>query len=178
MKRLLVAAGLVSAAIVARAEIWEFDLWTGQLSGAQEVPANETTATGGEVGLGIRYDDVSNRLEVNVVHGMFGFNPLEGNYSGSHLHLGEIGENGPVIVDLAPIHFSLSARFGFYQGTVLIPQEFESALLLGGVYMNIHSAKWPGGEIRGQLLVIPEPGTFALLSLGLGGLLLRRRTDS
>jgi len=40
--------------------------------------------------------------------------------------------------------------------------------------MNIKSAMYPNGEIRGQL-VIPEPGTMALLGLGLGGLFFIRR---
>jgi hypothetical protein len=56
------------------------------------------------------------------------------------------------------------------------------AALLGGfaagtAYSNIHNAVFPGGEIRGQLQAIPEPGAWALMILGFGavGATLRRR---
>lgn len=35
-------------------------------------------------------------------------------------------------------------------------------------YLNIHTNLYPGGEIRGFLHAVPEPGTYALLLLGLG----------
>jgi hypothetical protein len=42
-------------------------------------------------------------------------------------------------------------------------------------YVNIHSSTFGGGEIRGQITLVPEPGTWALAGLGLGSLLLWRR---
>jgi hypothetical protein len=39
--------------------------------------------------------------------------------------------------------------------------------------MNVHDANFPGGEIRGQLLLVPEPSTIGLLGLGLGSLALQ-----
>jgi hypothetical protein len=57
-----------------------------------------------------------------------------------------------------------------------------SAALLQGIqegraYFNIHSTAFPGGEIRGFLQPVPEPGTMALAGVALLGLLtLRRRT--
>jgi len=50
--------------------------------------------------------------------------------------------------------------------------------LEGGLfYMNVHDANFPGGEIRGQLVLVPEPSIWALLGLSAAGLFwgLRRR---
>ena len=56
------------------------------------------------------------------------------------------------------------------------------AALLGGAaagtaYFNIHTAAFPGGEIRGFLTAIPEPATWGMMILGFGlaGAALRRR---
>jgi hypothetical protein len=51
-------------------------------------------------------------------------------------------------------------------------------------YMNIHSTStipannFPGGEIRGFLRLVPEPGTLALAMVGSVGLVLRRRRQT
>ena len=54
-------------------------------------------------------------------------------------------------------------------------------LMAGHAYINFHTTQFPGGEIRGQILPIPEPETYALMLTGLGVVIVvarRRRENS
>ncbi len=75
-----------------------------------------------------------------------------------------------------------SYRAGFITSsggtTALAEAVLFSAIEDGKAYLNIHTSLYPGGEIRGFLVPVPEPGTIAFLG-GLGAFsamaLLRRR---
>jgi len=51
-----------------------------------------------------------------------------------------------------------------------------AALFENRAYLNIHTTAFPGGEIRGFLTLVPEPGSMALFALGAGALALRARS--
>ena len=70
-------------------------------------------------------------------------------------------------------------------GSAVISAAQGSDLLNGLWYINIHSDRpdgvSAGGEIRGQVLVIPEPGVLGAIFLGtttLAAFYRRRRRDS
>ena len=46
--------------------------------------------------------------------------------------------------------------------------------------MNFHTAQFAAGEVRGQILVVPEPETYLLMLAGLGciGAIARRRSSA
>lgn len=49
-------------------------------------------------------------------------------------------------------------------------------ILTEHAYINFHTNQFGGGEIRGTLVIIPEPATLLLLAIGASALTLRRRT--
>ena len=57
--------------------------------------------------------------------------------------------------------------------------EAEAVLFAGlfnqETYLNIHTNAFPGGEIRGFLIPVPEPITLSLFSAGLAGAIAMRR---
>ena len=65
----------------------------------------------------------------------------------AHIHTGKLGVSGNVIVPLcAPC---TSGKTGTYKISKAIVKALES----GDTYVNVHTAKNPAGEIRGQIKV-------------------------
>jgi hypothetical protein len=60
-------------------------------------------------------------------------------------------------------------------GNAIISELQEADLLAGLWYLNLHTTAFGGGEIRGQVLVVPEPSTLTLVMGGLLVLGIRRR---
>ncbi len=114
-------------------------VFLGAASGAQEVPANASTATGGAV---ITYDQISRQVQGSItVQGIAA--------TVAHVHMGAAGVNGPVVLELSETAAG-SGVWAIASGTVLSAEQ-AAALMAGELYFNAHSAAFSGGEIRAQL---------------------------
>jgi hypothetical protein len=70
-----------------------------------------------------------------------GFTP-----TAAHIHQAAAGKNGPVIVPFAKD----GDKFAPAAGAKLTPDQMK-AYKAGDLYVNVHSAANPGGEVRAQL---------------------------
>ncbi len=113
--------------------------FTANLNGAQETPAVSTTARGLGVFNLAQHNGV---LKFNVV-----VDGLSGAITGIHFHTGAMGVAGAVVQNLAT----------FQSGNTISgevdPTAFLASLKAGTLYINVHTAANPGGEIRGQVLL-------------------------
>ena len=108
--------------------------------------ANETDSSS-SIGYGLAVFELkidTSFMKVNcVVQG------LSDVITGAHLHFGKPGVSGPVVVDLT------SLISGNVIGGVIDSSDVKQildSLLAGNVYINVHTATYPNGEIRGQLV--------------------------
>jgi hypothetical protein len=106
-----------------------------KLSGDQEVPAVKSAgAAAGAITIG---DDGAVSGSVTAT----GFTP-----TAAHIHQAAAGKNGPVIVPFTKDGDKFSAP----AGAKLTPDQMK-AYKAGELYVNVHSAANPGGEVRAQL---------------------------
>ena len=66
----------------------------------------------------------------------------------AHIHLAGKGKNGPVII---PLTKTSDNAWSVPAGAKLTDAQYES-YKAGDLYVNVHSAKFKPGEIRGQLM--------------------------
>lgn len=106
------------------------------LSGAQEVPPVTTSASG------------TGTISVGADKAVGGSIMVKGiNATAAHIHEAPKGKNGPVIV---PLTKSGDNTFSVAAGAKLTDAQMK-ALEAGDLYVNVHSAANPDGEIRAQL---------------------------
>ena len=72
----------------------------------------------------------------------------------SHIHRGAVGQNGPISTTLAVTHASdsLSIIYSATTNSYSISNGLADSLRKRLTYVNIHTSRAPGGEIRAQLL--------------------------
>jgi hypothetical protein len=138
-KRRLIAAMAAAGVMGVLASCASGPMMGGQqitLSGSNEVPPVTTSASGsGTVTIGA---DRSVKADITVT-GMTA--------TASHIHEAAAGANGPVIVPFAKTGDN---TFAAADGAKLTEAQYAS-YKAGNLYVNVHSAKNPGGEVRAQL---------------------------
>ena len=193
----MVRCGLVCAATFvwiavagdARAQVISY---TAALSGPAESPPNTSTATGISF---VDFDPIAHTLRIRG-----SFTGLSSNTGAAHIHAPTLTPftltAGVATVVPAPPGFPLGVTSGTYDSTLNTlsaaaynasfvtnnggtPATAEAALAQalaeGRAYFNIHTTNFGGGEIRGFLVPVPEPGTLALTGVAFAGVLAYRR---
>lgn len=107
------------------------------LSGSNEVPAVESKATGSGMIMVAADHTVSGSVTTTGIEG-----------TAAHIHMAAKGTNGPVVV---PLTKTAEGTWSVPAGVHLTDAQY-AAYVAGTMYVNVHSAANPGGEIRGQLM--------------------------
>ena len=180
---LLLCAGMANSAVIT---------YSAVLNGASEDPRNDSPATGRT---SVLIDDVTNLMTVNAT-----FSGLIGTTTVSHIHCctlipfrarAGVATSQPTfpafpdgvteasysetfnLLNLATYNTAfIDSNGGSVESARLA---FLTGLAEGRAYLNIHTTAFPGGEIRGFLAEVPEPGSIALFGLGATGLAALRR---
>lgn len=151
----------VSAAVLALAVAAcnneEQERYVAELSAANEVPANTSTAVG-RVVLLVNKDATGAEYSVEV-------DGLSAGIQGGHFHRAPSGSNGPIVLSFF-FNSSGVATNSVTPGTTdleinkaiarTITKEQLDAILsdlrAGNLYANVHTPTRPGGEVRGQMI--------------------------
>ena len=136
--RTMFAAGVLAGNLVMPpAAVAETVIFKSELKAANEVPPNNSKATGLAQA---SFDTVTKTFSVTVT-----FSGLSGPAIGAHLHgPGEPGKNAGIVL---PFNFVLSP----IKLSATLTDTQAADMMAGKWYVNIHTELNPGGEIRGQL---------------------------
>ncbi|WP_458760256.1 CHRD domain-containing protein [Afipia sp. TerB] len=107
------------------------------LTSAAEVPTNDSPGKGTA---DVTYDSASKMLTWKVT-----YSGLTGPATMAHFHgPAEPGKNAPVVIPFKDASSGAS-------GSATLTDAQAADLTAGKLYINVHTAKNPGGEIRGQV---------------------------
>jgi len=126
--------------LLASANLYAQQPMSISLNGAAEVPPVTTSATGtGQITV----------LPDHTVSGNINTSGLVPTMA--HIHEAAAGKNGPAIITLTK---TANDNFVVPAAARLTETQYTS-YLSGNLYVNVHSAQYPNGEIRAQLLGKP-----------------------
>jgi hypothetical protein len=184
---ILALAGALSA-FSASAQL----VYDATLTGPGESPPNASPGTGFAE---VIYNSALHTLQVHAT-----FSGLTGTTTASHIHAATStpGSGTAGVATTTPYFagFPIGVTSGTYDNTLDLTlasswnaayvtanggttagaeSALAAALAADEAYFNIHTTTFGGGEIRGFLVLVPEPSSLALLGMGLGALALRFR---
>lgn len=194
LRPLVAAAALVAVAALLPAHATQI-VYTTTMTGPNESPPVMSDGVGLSI---VTIDTSSFTMRVQAV-----FTGLTGTVTVAHIHcctaVPGAGNVGVATPTPSFPGFPTGVTTGFYDQTFNMLQAsswnaafitnnggtpitafaaFVNGMNAGSAYLNIHSTFAPGGEIRGFYapnLPIPEPGTYALMALGLAGVVVAAR---
>lgn len=158
------------------------------LDGLSEEPPNGSQGTGTAL---VTIDDMAHTMSVDVV-----FSDLSTGNTAAHIHVINGPGDTNTTDTVGPVATTTPTFPGFPSGTTsgtydmtfdttlassyragwitdsggtteLAETELFAGITSGRAYLNIHSATFPGGEIRGFLTLVPEPASLTLALIGI-----------
>ena len=134
----MLATFALGAAIALGGSAAHAEQMKAMLDGKSEVPPNASAGTGTA---DITYDPASKKLSWKLT-----YSGLTGPATAAHFHgPAEAGKNAGVAVPIP------GAANSPVEGSATLTDAQAADLLAGKLYVNIHTATNPGGEIRGQV---------------------------
>ena len=141
MKKLVPSFLVVAAALVLGATAFAASNgmgWSAKLTAAQEIPKQAVKAPNAKGAFNATLTGTTLKWKLT-------FSGLSGPASAAHIHLGAMGKAGGVVVALCgPCKTGVS-------GSAKLTKALIAAAGKHKLYVNVHTAKNPNGEIRGQI---------------------------
>lgn len=128
-------------AIFATPAFAEMITYTAEMKGSSEVPPTDSQGSGT---VAVTYDTASKQLSWKGT-----YSGLSGAATAAHFHgPAEVGKNADVVIPITPVTSPMA-------GMATLTDSQAADLAAGKWYVNVHTAKYPKGEIRGQVVRAP-----------------------
>jgi CHRD domain len=132
----VILAAATFAMFAGASAVAEVLTYKADLNGASETPSTASTATGTA--------DVKVDTAAKTITWVIKYSGLTGNATAAHFHgPAAVGEKAGPEIDISKM---------IEGGTAPLTDAQLADIQAGKVYVNIHSAKFPDGEIRGQVV--------------------------
>ena len=134
----LLGVALAASVTLALPALAEMVSYKADMKGPSEVPPTDSKGTGTVT---VTYDTASKKLTWKGT-----YTGLTGVATAAHFHgPADVGKNAGVVVPIVPASTPLD-------GMATLTDAQATVLAAGKWYLNVHTAKFPNGEIRGQVI--------------------------